>query len=361
MHIVALGLRESSSSSSWSFSSSSSNYGLQNGLRLIKPIQGELYTMLPQNTLDLKRIWPHKIGWKKPKPPKIMSIIAAIVCHESIIVAADSQITEADQGTYDYFEKIKDVPFGDNTIVIASAGHPAFTDRVIEKTQQLSVGKTINQKDDVCAVIEEAIRQSKSPLDEEQSKFIDQHGAHMICAFYCNSKPQLLIINPFGAGIFESPNKIYCAIGIGGFLANYLFDEHIKECPSNDMAMGTLIFALAKVKKTTRWCGGQTQMRRIACAMHSLAYGDNTVDKSSSVTTSLPIAHEFINVAEKKMLKMDERTKPSRNRKIDRILESAGTEIYLKYMRKSLRNQKKLNAQNAKAKNIVKSFPIKGK
>src|ERR1700722_1370924 len=126
------------------------------------------------------------------------------------------------------------------------------------------------------------------------------------------------------------------------------------------MAMGTLIFALAKVKETTRWCGGQTQMRRIASAMHHRAYAGGLVDTNSRVTTSLPIAHEFINLAEKKMLKMDERIKPSRNRKIDRALESTGTEVYMKHMRRSLRNQRKLDAQNAKRKNIVKAIPIKG-
>jgi hypothetical protein len=83
-------------------------------------------------------------------------------------------------------------------------------------------------------------------------------------------------------------------------------------------------------------------MMRIANAMHYQAFAGGIVDTNSRVTTSLPIAHEFINLAEKKMLKMDERTRPSRNRKIDLVLRSTGTEVYMKHMKRSLRNQRKL-------------------
>jgi 20S proteasome alpha/beta subunit len=281
----------------------------------------------------------------KPKLPPNMSIIIGIICRDGIVMAADGQLTDPYVGTTSEVNKIHVIQFSADHVIVGVAGGYPFTNRVVEKIAELGDAVAIRQKKDVTEIIENAIRQTKAPLDEQQLKAVNDSGAGMIIAFYLNGRPQLSYVDPFSSGIITDSEKHYCAAGIGSFLANYLLDEYLGKDPYHEFGIATAIFAIKKVKDNTRYCGGKTTIMTLRAIPQIEFRSNSPATYTRHVGATIVENRDFIDLAERKLAKMDERTKKSRNRKIGAILDTVAVTVHIKHMNKILKAQRDLQAQ----------------
>jgi len=114
-----------------------------------------------------------------------MSILIGIICPEAIVLAADSHITEAYEGTFASVNKISSVKFWPNDeVLIAQAGLWPLTNRIVERIREKAKGVRIINTETVTKIVEDSIRESKSPLDEEQEKYVNENPPALMLAFY---------------------------------------------------------------------------------------------------------------------------------------------------------------------------------
>jgi predicted Zn finger-like uncharacterized protein len=266
------------------------------------------------------------------RPPQwqSMSVLIGIICPEAIVLAADSQITEVPTGTFSYVDKISIVDFwpGDE-VLVAQAGLWPLTTRIVEKMREKAEGVRITKAGDVTKIVEDSIREAKSPLDEEQTKNVDENPPALMLAFYIGQKPYLYTVKVYGHGISTFSVNHYAVEGIGGFLADYLLKEYALPKSHSDLAIATSIFAIKKVKEYQKaYCGGDTIIKRIEPISQFIDLDKQYIGKCHSVP------QVFVNLAEKRLVDFDENTKKSRNKRVYAILKKTGRELWVKHLKK---------------------------
>jgi 20S proteasome alpha/beta subunit len=273
-----------------------------------------------------------------------MSILIGIICPEAIVLAADSHITEASQGTFNSVNKISMVEFWPNDqVLVAQAGLWPLTNRIVEKMREKAKGVRITSASTVTQIAEDSIRESKFSLDEEQIKCVNENPSALMLAFYIERKPYLYTVNVYGHGITSCPAEHYATAGIGEYLANYLLQEYAAPKSHSDLAIAISIFVIKKVKENTKYCGGNTTIRRLV-SMHSFI----DLDKQC-IGQSEQIGSEFVNLAEARLVKLDEKNKKSRVKQTMKILWKTGMELWAKHI-KRFQAEQELKQSEAKQK-----------
>lgn len=258
---------------------------------------------------------------------KSMSVLIGIICPEAIVLAADSQITNTRTGDFSYVDKISVVDFWpDDEVLVAQAGLWPLTNRVIQIMRKKAKGVKITSAEIVTGILEDSIREAKKPLDKDQKALVDQHQTGLMLAFYVGKKPHIYTIDIYGCGFVNAEDKHYTTIGVVD-LAEFLLREYAAPKSHSDMAIASSIFAIKKVKDNNKFCGGDTTIKRIAPLP---VYQLDIQSKGKSEK----IPQEFVNLAEKRLVKFDEATKKSRDKRVYGILKKTGAELWSKHIKK---------------------------
>jgi 20S proteasome alpha/beta subunit len=271
--------------------------------------------------------------WPKPKIKKSMSILIGIMCPEAIVLATDSQITNPYNGNFSIVNKIGVIRFLMDEILVAQAGLWPLTNRVVQIMRKKAKGLKITSAEVVTQIAEDSIREAKSRLDKEQKDFVNQHPTGLMLAFYVVKKPHLYTINAYGSGFVNEEEKHYDTMGIGSDLADFLLKEYAMPKSEANLAIATSIFAIKKVKDTNRFCGGDTTVKWIA-PMFASNWETHYVGKTQNID------QKFVNLTEKRLVKSDDATKKSRNKRFYEILRKTGSELWQKHVEKVQAEQK---------------------
>lgn len=146
-------------------------------------------------------------------------------------------------------------------------------------------------------------------------------------AFYVGKKPHLYTVYIEGSAIATPAFEHYASAGIGAPLASYLLKEYASEKSISDIAIAMSIFAVKKFKENTKFCGGETVVKRIA------PLGQYTLEVQH-IGKSERIPPDFVDLSEKRLVDFDERTKQSRNGEMLAILTDIGTALWKEYLKR---------------------------
>ena len=260
--------------------------------------------------------------WPKHEGKKSMSVLIGIICPEAIVLAADSHITETCNGTYDSVDKIGVVDFWVDEVLVAQAGSWSITNRIVEKMREKAKGVRITSASVVLKIAEDSIRETKNPMDEDQTKFFYANPPALMLAFYVGDKPNLHKVYLDGSGITSPKAGHYAAVGIGEFLATYLLGEYAVPKSHSDLAIATSVFAIKKVKDITKYCGGDTTVKRIFPIPQFIDLDKHHIGKADQ------IPQNFINLTEKRLINFDLKTKKSRDKQVFAILKKIGAKLW---------------------------------
>jgi 20S proteasome alpha/beta subunit len=251
-----------------------------------------------------------------------MSILMGIICPEAIIVSSDTMITDTYSGGKSYEDKISIVKFKVSTILVAQAGSAAITNRIVEKMQEKATFTAIQSVTDVTHIAEESVREVKDHMkDDDQKEHLKQSGASLLLAFYANRKPYLYNIDPFLC--VSHPAKLhYATAGVGSTLANYLLGEFAAPEATGGIAIATSIYVIHKVKEHNAYCGGKTKVKMVIPMTQSTG-GFQYICKA------LEIEDSTVNALEKNLVKLDMKTKTTRNKQVLSILQQAAPKASL--------------------------------
>jgi hypothetical protein len=119
------------------------------------------------NRLEWRRSFPQK--WRKSKlRPKVTIAIGVINGsgpNEHILFASDSQTTTGGAKSLDA-KKIRVVAFANLQILVAQSGTAELADKAIDIMERKSAGLLVTSEDTVCGVVQEAVREIRSHLQE---------------------------------------------------------------------------------------------------------------------------------------------------------------------------------------------------
>lgn len=271
-----------------------------------------------------------------------MSIIIGTVCPEAIVIAADSHTINQRSGTFAVVDKISIVRFWVDEVIIGQAGLWTATNRVVKHLKQDAKGKRISNELDVVDTVENAVRSTTHRMTSAEKDHLREVGAQLLIAFYIEKKPFLYVMD-----ICDESHRLctplplahFTTLGIGSYLADYLMREYAPQKVHSDLAIATSIFTIKKVKDTTKYCGGETMVKRIAPTFQMVDLDKQYISKSQA------ISQDFVNLTEKRLVKFDEKTKKSRDKQVFEILRKTGSELWQKHVEKVQKEQDaRLNA-----------------
>jgi 20S proteasome alpha/beta subunit len=263
---------------------------------------------------------PH---FKKRERKEFVTIQVGIICPDVIISASDSLIT-APYGEKSYEDKISVVNFSVDQMLVAQSGVAAITKRAVQIIQEKAHGKKIIKASDVTKITEEAMREVKDHLsDDDQKEHLKQNGAALMLAFYADGKPYIYRISALLATV-EPATLHYSAAGLGEPLANYLLNEFAAPKSPGGIAITSSIYVIKKVKDNNVFCGGDTNVKMLVPVPTAGGWHSPVVGKVQKVDK------KFVNDKEKQLVKLDEQAKASWNKRITVILhkETSRTQRY---------------------------------
>jgi 20S proteasome alpha/beta subunit len=259
-----------------------------------------------------------------------MTILAGIICADAIVLAADSQFTNPNNGVVSFGNKISTVEFKlGNEVLVAQAGLPAITKRIVDLISEKAKDVVITSALTVTEIVEDSIRHLKKTSTPEQWEAgYCSGGANLMVAFYANKKPCLYTVNVYGYGIMNEPENSHFAVaGAGAPLAEYLLSQITPRMTFHNVALVTTIYVIGKVKDHQKGaCGGDTQIK-IMFPFEQSECENGHIGKSEMVN------QKAINNTEKLLLKQDESENKPRKmllmleehaRKMEKTLENKG-------------------------------------
>jgi 20S proteasome alpha/beta subunit len=231
-----------------------------------------------------------------------MTILTGIICADAIVLASDSQFTDPSNGVVTFGAKISTVEFkGGDDVLVAQAGLPAITKRIVELMSEKAKGVAITSALTVTEIVEDSIRHLKNNSLPDQWDAGYDNGANLMVAFYANKKPCLYTVNVYGNGIMNEPENSHFAVaGAGAPLAEYLLSQIMSRMTFHNVAVVTTIFVIGKVKAHQKGaCGGDTKVK-ILFPQAVVGAENGTIGKSR------PYNQPAINNEEKLLLQQDE-------------------------------------------------------
>ncbi|HXC35621.1 MAG TPA: hypothetical protein VNV43_07070, partial [Candidatus Acidoferrales bacterium] len=247
--------------------------------------------------------------------------LIGIVCPDAIVLAADSQITHSGLGSHVYFNKITTLDSRIDQLLIAQAGLPGMSNRVIEIMRDKLRAIQIGQPREIAQIAEDSVREAKKNLDREQKKYGKDYGAELMLAFYAGSRPYLYTIDVYGTGIANPSDNDYATAGIGKYVANYLLSEIAEPKEGAGIAISTCIYVIKKIKEHQKsYCGGETNIKwlwQVPVNQTPWKY----------VTRAMDINKDFLQLMEQNLFELDEANKKARNKQVLSILQETGNKI----------------------------------
>ena len=261
--------------------------------------------------------------YERKKP---MTLIVGIVRRDWIVLAAESQYTDVRTGAVDNGDKISVVPLYFGEFLVAQAGLPDITSSIVdimrEKAKDIRKVNSVTIKQ----IASDSIHELKTKfLDEEQKKYCDENGgAALMLAFYAESEGKLHInkINVFGSGLTMPPENAHFAVcGAGQWLADYLLSEFYDPQGDENVAIGTAIYVLKKVKDHLRGsCGGRTNVRLMG-RLSQPGLECSYIGKSTSLDPN------FVDLLEKDLIEQDFQNKTARREQVISMMHDIGNRV----------------------------------
>ena len=146
-------------------------------------------------------------------------------------------------------------------------------------------------------------------------------------AFYAKNKPHIYTADVYGSGVSNPAENHYATAGLGATLASFLLSEFAEPKSLGGIAAATSIFVIKKVKENNTYCGGDTTVKMLVPV-------PTTDWHSRSVGKFNPLPKEFVNLMEKRLVKLDEKTKKSRNKQVNTILQQVGAKVWAEHLKK---------------------------
>ncbi len=210
-----------------------------------------------------------------------MTIIVGIECSDSIVLASDSQTTDA-VGTSkrcdsfkiasaNFKQSINSDRFGEQTILIAQSGDAVLTSRWIELLTEIAKERTIDDRRSPAQCAEDALRKLKEDIiqpllpasAEERKKIFDSYSPSLMLAFFFDGQSNLFTID-FSLGIANRRHK-YALMGCGSTVGEFILSQFDNTSRMQTaMALTVAVYVVEEVKKVDAFCGGTTRLAYIA-------------------------------------------------------------------------------------------------
>jgi 20S proteasome alpha/beta subunit len=201
---------------------------------------------------------------------KTMTLIIGIVCHDGIVMAAESQTTKGNSkllGT----NKISIVEFEHDKVLVAEAGSANLSNHAIELFQRKARGVKIDNDSTVPKLVQKSVFEVVEKLLEPfksgatpaqiQDFLLDEiNKFELMVAYYFQKKPYLYMFRSALAGIPDKVKTYFETSGIGADLADYILTKYIKENSDSEFASVIAVKALQDVSNHVEGCGGPLRM-----------------------------------------------------------------------------------------------------
>lgn len=204
-----------------------------------------------------------------------MTIIIAVVCADSIVVASDSQVSASSLSSSKRMDgqKIYEVAFTNAKALLATSGSITFGQRAVELTQNDCASQPLIDQRQLAETAAksagEANRFMLSPYGgttlskDDIDRILSENNFSLLTANYFTSEGETLPFIYVIESIKQSPVKMenYAAVGCGAGVAEFLiswFD--FSKMLAREAAVAAA-FIIGEVKKADCYCGGPTQVR----------------------------------------------------------------------------------------------------
>jgi hypothetical protein len=197
-----------------------------------------------------------------------MTIVIALKCSDSIVMASDSQTTDEHGHKRTDTKKIHEIAFLNGSALIAASGSATLAARTVELLKSKAASTEIINDETVSALAVETIRQVRndqvtlyppSTYSPEQWKkyFLEQEPLEIVIASYFASTPCLHKVSIDNC-VDEKITGNFIAIGCGADLGEFLMLELSGTAP--DTMLGTVLtaYAVETVIKHNAFCDQPT-------------------------------------------------------------------------------------------------------
>lgn len=199
-----------------------------------------------------------------------VTIILALKCKDSIVVASDSRTTY-ERIHRDDTRKVQPVTFADELgILLATAGSDDTGAIITNQLQRLAIGEKLTGDEKPERVFQQSVLEYRKRLVEAEYGSMeglqkarlsdDRLDCDLLIAYYFNERQRLYSVN-VGFGLVTPRAQNYLPLGIGSEVASYLMQDlgDVSGMSTNE-AIFTSIFVVDEVKKSVNGCGGNTQI-----------------------------------------------------------------------------------------------------
>ena len=198
-----------------------------------------------------------------------MTLIAGIICKDSIVLASDSRTTYL--GEYEFFRddaaKIGVVELAAERsrrprALIAQSGHADMSARTVEIMERLAKDRALNDYRVVADLAEAAVGELRTKVAGNRAMTPEELGKycfHLMIAHFFKGKPYLFTL-AFEDGISVWKRDLnLVTLGCGGPLAEFLLKPFDLASMDTPTATAAAVYAIEAVKGFDPRCGGRTQ------------------------------------------------------------------------------------------------------
>jgi 20S proteasome alpha/beta subunit len=221
------------------------------------------------------RLESSDVSTSKERRVNPMTVLVGIVCKDGIVIAADSQESDAEAGMKRLdVKKIYDTSsfgFIDITLILAGTGTSAYIARSVEVIREHGYQPIFVTPRNVADAVENSVRE-----------MYDRYGQNLdltlLLAVHCKNTPTdeppplgpipLGLYNVYVPGVAEIVND-YTALGSGGPFARYLLsrfhegEDNSTATMSVEESVREAVYVIEEVKKVQLHCGGETHVAYI--------------------------------------------------------------------------------------------------
>jgi 20S proteasome alpha/beta subunit len=198
---------------------------------------------------------------------KPVTIILALRCKNSIVVAADSRTTDNDERRDDA-EKAHLVQLQDVGVIVAASGSDDSSSVVVESVKRLAGNLKLASDDAPGGLLADAFREYRNNLiastygtmaEFKNSMLRDGVNCELLTAYYFRGAQKIYTAD-LERGVPVPRSQDHWALGVGRHIANYLVGSFDVAKMDTQQAIFTAIYVVDEVKAVVPGCGGPTQI-----------------------------------------------------------------------------------------------------
>jgi len=215
-------------------------------------------------TLQTQKV-PSMIKKRRKSP---VTIVIGIKCKRSngIVVVCDSRTTDPLGYFKDNVLKLHAIEFKNgHGAILAEAGNAEFSGRAIEIISQTAKDQDFTDYRAAASCAESAVADLKQKIRaqyqgtaEELQKHFEAYAFELMIAHYWQGNPYIFTLS-FVTGIASKKDGLYCAIGCGWVLADFVISRLDLTEFGTAQGMWTAVYAVEEIKKLDLRCGGRTR------------------------------------------------------------------------------------------------------